>query len=38
VYVQPGAAVLRAAVERAYGRTRTIADAVLEETASGGAG
>ena len=38
VYVQPGAAALRAAVERAYGRTRVIADAVLEEKASGGAG
>ena len=38
VYVQPGAAALRAAVERASGRTRMIADAVLEEKASGGAG
>ena len=38
VYVQPGAAALRTAVERAYGRTRTIADAVLEERARGGAG
>jgi site-specific recombinase XerD len=38
VYVQPGAAALRAAVERAYGRMRTIADFVLEEQANGGAG
>ena len=37
VYVQPGAAALRAAVERAYGRTRTIADTVLEEKANRGA-
>ena len=34
VYVQPGAAALRAAVERAYGRTRAIADAVREEEAT----
>jgi hypothetical protein len=38
VYVQPGAAALRAAVERASRRTRMIADAVLEEKASDGAG
>jgi len=31
VYVQPGAAALRAAVERAYGRTRTIASAEREK-------
>lgn len=35
VYVQPGAAALRAAVERAYGRARVIADAVHEEGADG---
>jgi site-specific recombinase XerD len=38
VYVQPGAAALRAAVDRAYGRMRTIADAVLEEKANRGDG
>jgi integrase/recombinase XerD len=37
VCVQPGAAALREAVERAYGRTRTIAEAMLEEKANGGA-
>jgi integrase/recombinase XerD len=37
VYVHPGAAALRAAVDRAYARTRAIADAVSEEEA-GGAG
>ena len=37
IYVHPGAAALRAAVDRAYGRTRAIADAVSEEEA-GGAG
>ncbi|MGO9958300.1 MAG: tyrosine-type recombinase/integrase [Solirubrobacteraceae bacterium] len=35
VYVQPGAGALRAAVERAYGRTRAIADAVGGQGASG---
>lgn len=35
VYVQPGAAALRAAVERAYVRTRTIADAAREGATGG---
>ena len=35
VYVQPGAAALRAAVERAYARTRTIAGAVREGATGG---
>lgn len=35
VYVQPGAAALRAAVERAYGRTRAIASAGREEADDG---
>ncbi len=35
VYVQPGAAALRAAVERAYGRMRGIAGAEREKEASG---
>src|ERR1039458_9176799 len=34
VYVQPGAAALRAAVERAYGRMRGIAGAEREKEAS----
>ena len=37
VYVQPGAAALRAAVERAYSRTRVVADAErAEEAVDGG--
>ena len=35
VYVQPGAAALRAAVERAYARTRTIAGAAREGATGG---
>jgi integrase/recombinase XerD len=38
VYVQPGAQALRAAVERAYGRTQAIAGAERDEDASGGGG
>ena len=37
IYVHRGAAALRAAVDRAYGRTRAIAD-VLSEEEAGGAG
>jgi integrase/recombinase XerD len=36
VYVQPGAGALRAAIERAYGRTRALAGAVREEASGVG--
>ena len=36
VYVQPGAAALRAAVERAYARTQMIAGGACEEAGGGG--